>query len=1795
MFRLSVSRLAVAFSVLTMMLLSTTLLAQAPQGINYQAVARTADGAPLADTTLDVSLLIGQDVDLTVVDYAEIHSITTNAYGLFTLIIGQGAPTDGSFTAIDWTVGEKYLNVQVGTLDMGTTQLMSVPFALYAATSGNTVVLDSSRFDSLTNELIIYSNGDSAVADLNPLVRDEAIDTLILENDSALQIIEGGDTFLIDLSAFRNELSLDNDSTNELLDSITVDAPFLKFWAQGEADSISLLPLLFDNSPTNERISNMLLTPTDSLIISEGGTPSDTVDLSPLGDDLDFVGVVGDSLKFVFNADTIHSIALNALETGIDTSINQGEIIGTDIALVNNAGDTVFVDISSLATDSEVADIETAIYNEIDADSAYLNDSIDQVAADLIAEVNFLISELADDSTYLNDSIDQVATDLANYIATNIDTNITEGLIVGTDLALINNVGDTVFVDISSLATDNEVADIETAIYNEIDADSAYLNDSIDQVAADLIAEVNFLISELADDSTYLNDSIDQVAADLANYIATNIDTNITEGVIVGTDLALINNVGDSIFIDISSLATDNEVADIETAIYNEIDADSAYLNDSIDQVAANLISEVNFLLNELADDSTYLNDSIDQVAADLANYIATNIDTNITEGVIVGTDLALINNVGDSIFIDISSLATDIEVADVETAIYNEINADSTYLNDSIDQVALDLESHVFADADTDSTNELITQLFESGDSLYVIESGDTFALDLSGLSPDTLDRIVLNDSNLMIMQTGQVFVNFDNDDELTLSPGAQRSLNLNDIFIGNILTGQSDDGTYVENIGIGAQALQEAVNVPRNTAIGARSFQALTTGGSNIGVGRWSGVDFDNGSDNVMLGNFAGGAIANGNQNVFIGSDINGTNFGTIDNIDGAVRIGYQAGNLDSADNRLFIDNSNTNSPLIWGDFASNIMQIGGTFRVNNLVGDTLSYPTSDGDSGWVLQTDGAGQLSFTDFSAFSDNLGNHTLDSNLRLGDFYISKDGDDEGIRIDTGGNVGIGLLPSPSNKLRVDGTAFFAADPADYVTVQSYGGGFRVIDPTPGSHVLMRSDNGGPYYRPLLETETAENTAQFSSDHYKDTAHIWSTGDLVFNNGGYENATMILDQSGNLGIGTAETNALPISRLDVKSSSFLNTTLRGDNPSGTWLNIGNNEGRYYQLISTGSSNAVGPSKLLFSFGDTTNLASGTAMVIDSNKVGISQDNPQYSLDVGDTANIQTLQINGNYIFPSAAPTQPGQVISYDGTNLIWDTVASAASEKYGLDSVLTFGSNANNDSILNLGYLTLGTTAPAARIDVVDNTEEFSINVTNSTNSAADKKGVFSTVTGGGAGDNYGIYGESNAPGGNKFGVYGGAQGAGGTKYGIYGNAQGAGTNYAGYFDNGNVYIDGRLGISNLTPLRRLDITGDVEADSAFIDSLTISGIKFPDPNTATTSQMLTFNGVEMVWDSLNMNAGDSDWDTSGTGGTVFNLNDTVAIGASSGPGRFNVLTQSAIAGVFSNNGNSGLNPTVTMLVSNQDLGSDVNTAISLNSAGPNALFNQGMLIIADSADTNFAINAISGSLLAAPYALGAQITALASGNAIGGNFVASSSGRATGITATGLGLSSIDTVFGLKAEAINPLGESYAGYFGEGDVFIKDTLEVDSILKYSHSSVQQGFYLRTNADGTVYADTFTASTCPVGFAQVNNNFCIETAARTTETEWFEAADTCSSLGASLPTWMEWYTGTKEVVGVDYNSTQAWEWLDQASQNNASIAGGGAGATLEDRRKTISADNPILPSNTVQYRCVYRLK
>ena len=116
---------------------------QAPDGFKYQAVVRNAGNVILNNQAVGMRMTIQQGSIGGATVYSETFTPTTNTYGLVNLEIGNGIVISGTFASIDWANGPFFIETAVditgGTnyVVMGTSQLMSVPYALYAHTSGS--------------------------------------------------------------------------------------------------------------------------------------------------------------------------------------------------------------------------------------------------------------------------------------------------------------------------------------------------------------------------------------------------------------------------------------------------------------------------------------------------------------------------------------------------------------------------------------------------------------------------------------------------------------------------------------------------------------------------------------------------------------------------------------------------------------------------------------------------------------------------------------------------------------------------------------------------------------------------------------------------------------------------------------------------------------------------------------------------------------------------------------------------------------------------------------------------------------------------------------------------------------------------------------------------------------------------------------------------------------------------------------------------------------------------------------------------------------------------------------------------------------------------------------------------------------------------------------------------------------------------------------------------------------------------------------------------------------------------
>jgi hypothetical protein len=149
--------------------------AQAPQLFNYQGIARQQNGLALANTKLQLRISILDGVQNGTIVYTENHTVNTNQFGLYQLQVGNGVASFGLFEAIQWNLHNKYIKVEVQEnnkyQDLGTTQLLSVPYALYAAQSGTTINDKTARAGT-ANYLSKFDATGASNAEINSQVFD---------------------------------------------------------------------------------------------------------------------------------------------------------------------------------------------------------------------------------------------------------------------------------------------------------------------------------------------------------------------------------------------------------------------------------------------------------------------------------------------------------------------------------------------------------------------------------------------------------------------------------------------------------------------------------------------------------------------------------------------------------------------------------------------------------------------------------------------------------------------------------------------------------------------------------------------------------------------------------------------------------------------------------------------------------------------------------------------------------------------------------------------------------------------------------------------------------------------------------------------------------------------------------------------------------------------------------------------------------------------------------------------------------------------------------------------------------------------------------------------------------------------------------------------------------------------------------------------------------------------------------------------------------------------------------------
>lgn len=200
--------------------ISLSSFGQAPEGFKYQAVVRDAGNTILNNQAVGMQMTIQQGSIGGTTVYQETFAPTTNAYGLVNLEIGSGTVVSGDFTTIDWSAGPYFIETAVDVTGgtsyavMGTSQLMSVPYALHANTAEN-----------VTNDLVDDADADPAneLQDISltgsdlTLSSGSTIDLSVIDTDTDTQLDETAvDAFVSNNGYITSPDDADADPNNEI-------------------------------------------------------------------------------------------------------------------------------------------------------------------------------------------------------------------------------------------------------------------------------------------------------------------------------------------------------------------------------------------------------------------------------------------------------------------------------------------------------------------------------------------------------------------------------------------------------------------------------------------------------------------------------------------------------------------------------------------------------------------------------------------------------------------------------------------------------------------------------------------------------------------------------------------------------------------------------------------------------------------------------------------------------------------------------------------------------------------------------------------------------------------------------------------------------------------------------------------------------------------------------------------------------------------------------------------------------------------------------------------------------------------------------------------------------------------------------------------------------------------------------------------------------------------------------------------------------------------------------------------
>jgi hypothetical protein len=386
--------------------------AQVPQKMTYQAVIRNQSNSLLSNERISMKISILQGDSLPNPIYTEYQTAYTNLNGLVTIQIGSGMVMYGNFTNIDWTKGPTFIKTETdpeGGLDfriIGTNELLSVPFAFYAAKSNfdttsiyknindlqKQSILNKSNIQSNLDSIIINSNNLKIYFDtLNSKLNRDDFNTLLLGYQkigkfvSAISL-QGVDSFDVNING--NFIASKNVTVGGNIESLgatsslgTLEKPFKSLFIS--SGSLSIASDALDKDIPAAVLSNI----DGNLQVSAGG-------LKLMGNNTSFIAP-----RIISNL-TGNATTATKLDTA--RKINGVAFDGTADILLPNLDTTYLSNRINLKLSS--VDTSAMLSNRIARDTTYLSNRINLKLSSVDTSA-MLSNRIARDTTYLSNRI----------------------------------------------------------------------------------------------------------------------------------------------------------------------------------------------------------------------------------------------------------------------------------------------------------------------------------------------------------------------------------------------------------------------------------------------------------------------------------------------------------------------------------------------------------------------------------------------------------------------------------------------------------------------------------------------------------------------------------------------------------------------------------------------------------------------------------------------------------------------------------------------------------------------------------------------------------------------------------------------------------------------------------------------------------------------------------------------------------------------------------------------------------------------------------------------------------------------------------------------------------------------------------------------------------------------------------------------------------------------------------------------------------------------------------------------